>query len=108
MPDDLVSLVGADSMAFFRVLHLDTEFLNQPMASWPTSPSYMKAESVVKSMHVVNDAAERGVKLGSDFLDCAKIEEHYQDILQVAENDRHRVPNQRNRKAISKSWYLTM
>ena len=53
----------------------------------------MKAEAVVKSMHVVNDAAERGVKLGSDFLDCAKIEEHYQDILQVSENDRHRVPN---------------
>ena len=68
----------------------------------------MKAEAVVKSMHVVNDAAERGVKLGSDFLDCAKIEEHYQDILQVAENDRHRVPNQRSRKAVSKSWYLTL
>ena len=39
-------------------------------------------------MCVVNSEAERGVKLGSDFLESAKKEERLQDVFGVVENDR--------------------
>ena len=44
---DLAEFVGPDSWMFFALLQIDTEFLQLP---------------------VVNDAAERGVKLAADFL----------------------------------------
>jgi len=41
---------------------------------------------------------EQDVKLGADFLVAAKIEEQYQNILQVVENDCKVLANQRKRK----------
>ena len=43
---------------------------------------------MTKSCNVVNDSAERGVKLSSDFLAAAHSEKHYQNVLQVVEQDR--------------------
>ena len=65
---------------------------------------------VVDKFHVVNEAAERGVKLCYDFLEAAKTENRFQQILQVVENNRFCVPNQRNRSSLSnqKSWFLTL
>ena len=47
-------------------------------------------------MKVLNDAAERGVKMCTDFNDVAKTEEWYQNYLQIVELDRKIVPDQRN------------
>ena len=52
---------------------------------------------VVNKFQVVNEAAERGVKLCHDFLNVARDERSFQEVLQVVENDRRRVPNQRKR-----------
>ena len=52
----------------------------------------------VRAINVVNDAAQRGVKLSSDFLSAARTDEHYQNILQVVEQDRRNKPNLRKRK----------
>ena len=38
-----------------------------PVAEWPSDPAFVVAEKFVRSVKVVNDAAERGVKLVSDF-----------------------------------------
>ena len=59
----------------------------------------------MKNIKVVNDAAERGVKLGNDFLDAAKLEVCYQDVV---ENDRNRVPDQGKAMKTSKSWFLSL
>ena len=42
----------------------------------------------VKTLPVVNDGAERGVKISQKYLEDARKEEVYQNILQVAENDK--------------------
>ena len=42
--------------------------------------------------------AERGVKLSSDFLASPKGKGHYQNVLQVVEQDRHRQPDLHKRK----------
>ena len=73
------------------------DFLEEPVEEWENSASYQAAKCTVKSLPVVNDAAERGVKITSDFLDSARNEERFQTTLQVVENDRKTVPNQRKR-----------
>ena len=45
----------------------------------------------------MNDSAERGCKLADDFKDSARDEIKFQHILQVVENDRDLIPNQRVR-----------
>ena len=57
---------------------------------------------------VVNDAAERGVKLAYDFVDAAKSEGRYQNILQVVENSRAEKPDQRSKKTTAKRWFLKL
>ena len=46
-------------------------------------------------MSAVIDAAERGVKLSSDFVTLSREEDTYQDNLQYIEEDRKNVPDLR-------------
>ena len=41
----------------------------------------------VKAINVVNDAIERGIELATDFVEAAQSDKHFQNILQVIEND---------------------
>ena len=50
-------------------------------------------------MRVVNDSAERGVKLASDFNKASHSEERFQQVLQVVVNSRHGMPDLREKKA---------
>ena len=59
-------------------------------------------------MYVVNDGAERGVRLCHDFISQARREDRHQQILQVVENNRNQQPNQRSRKTDTKRWYLKL
>lgn len=80
--------VGSDSWAFFKTLHVDPGFLQLSPHQWPLDKWYQEAKATTENLRVVNDSAEQGVKLGSDFLSAAKIEKRYQNALQVAENDK--------------------
>jgi hypothetical protein len=53
----------------------------------------------LEAINVINDSAERYVKLSTDFLSSARGEEHYQNVLQVVEGDRKEQPNLRKRKS---------
>ena len=46
------------------------------------------ASEALNQLQVKTDAAERGVKLGHTFLERTRLEENYQNILQVVENSR--------------------
>jgi len=43
------------------------EFLHQNPENWPNIESYTKAKNILQYLNVVNDVAERGVKLMEDF-----------------------------------------
>ena len=90
--------IGPDSPGLFHILRLDASFLLQPVEKWCTSDSYRSCLKVVKSLHPVNDAAERGVKLASHFLTASHDEGRFQNVLQVVEKARSLVPNQRVRR----------
>ena len=44
-------------------------------------------------MNVVNDAAERAVKITNDLVNAARIEKNLQNVLQVVKENRKRIPN---------------
>ena len=95
---NISDFAGEDSWSFFKILKLDTEFLGKPIEDWEDDQGYVAGKEVVQSLSVVNDGAERGVKLANDFIHTAHKETNLQNILQVVENNRKTVPNQRKRK----------
>ena len=103
---DLSDFMGEDSWSFFHILKLKSSFISLPVKEWPANCDFQEGKRVVDSLSVVNDGAERGVKLAHNFLDAAKTNKNFQNILQVVENDRKSVPNQRKRKVQSKTWFL--
>lgn len=94
----LADFVTTDSWYFFHLLQLDSSFLVEEVGDWDTNASYQAAKVNIQAINVINDSAERSVKLSSDFLASARSESHYQDVLQVVERDRKETPNLRKRK----------
>jgi len=81
-----------------HILQLDTSFLEKDVESWPGCAAFLSSSANVLALNVINDYAERGVQLSSDFLASARTEQHYQNVLQVVEQDRQRQPNIHKRK----------
>lgn len=99
MTKTLADFASIDSWYTFTLLQLNAEFMIEEVVNWPKSAAYQASLNNLQSLNVVNDCAERGVKLSSDFLASARCEEHYQNVLQVVEKDRKEQPNLRKRKA---------
>lgn len=95
----LADFVNEDSWFTLHILQINTNFLTEDVHDWSNSPAYQDSSDNVRAINVINDCAERGVKLSSDFLDAARSEEHYQNVLQVVEQDRRNMPNLRKRKS---------
>jgi len=94
----LGDLISVDSWFIIHLLEMNTEFLHKDVDSWPGEPSFLASKAKTVAVNVVNDSAERAVKLSSDYLDAARSEQHYQNILQVVEADRKQMPCLRKRK----------
>ena len=59
-----------------------------PLCYWEKMFGYLKIEKIIRCLEVVNDCAERAVKLITDFKDvCANVEEQ-QALLQLIEEHR--------------------
>jgi len=91
----LSDLVGVDSWFLFYLLELDSKFLLEDVSEWSNSASYTASLTKLQAINVVNDCAERGFKLSTDFIDSAKCEDHFQNVLQVVEQDRRKHGNLR-------------
>jgi len=61
-------------MVIFHLLKFDTSFFNipVPVVEWPYNAQYRAAEEVVYFCNVMNEGAERDVKLAYGFLDVAR------------------------------------
>lgn len=61
---------------------LTYDFLEVDIEMWTSDESYRENEEYFKQMKVVNDAAERGVALVSDYNQClTKKEDQFQYLL---------------------------
>ena len=77
---------------------ITVRILDNEVESWPSNVAFNSALENTAAINVVNDCAELGVKLSSDFITAARSENHYQHILQVVEEDRRCLPNLRKLK----------
>ena len=102
LPDiDLVNLVGPNSWLIFQILKINTNWMAQPAITWKLNLDFCKFENYVKSIRVVNDIAERGIRLCSEYmLIMTKDEEKRKQIYQVVEDQRKRICNR------DKEWYI--
>ena len=57
------------------------------------NPAFVNAKLIIDHIKVVNDAAERGVKLVQGFQEASRKEKRNQNVLQVIENSRKLIPN---------------
>ena len=86
--------VTNNTKAFFSILGLPHSFLEMSPETWSSNNEYKHAEKVVTNLKVVNDTAERGVKLIQDFNEvlCRK-EDQKQFLLQVVQEHRRLYPD---------------
>ena len=95
----VASFVTLSSKQLFKILDLDSGFLNMDPASWEDS-RYQAAALVVRELRVVKDFGERGVALMRAYnLALTKDEDQRQFLLQVGEDHRKRYPDARKSTA---------
>lgn len=91
---NLSDFVSTKSQEFFERFLIDTEFLEFDPSMWMDRDEYKEGYDLCRGLHVVNDTAERSVKLMSDYNKILSVgEEDKQYILQVIEQYRHRYPD---------------
>ena len=90
LPTGLAKLVGSRSWSIFNLLDLameDMEWLSEDSSQWVLHEGYRRFVTFVKGLQVVNDPAERGVKIIQDFIKISTDETLRQQlILSVAEH----------------------
>jgi len=91
----LLDFVGSETWFLLEVLNLEESWLYLTPELWSNSDSYQTGKKFVINVKVVNDAAERAVKLHADS-DYATIltnnEEQRQSLLQIVEKHRQDFP----------------
>lgn len=98
----LEQFVSSTTARFFERFNIDKSFLELDPSIWPTHECYQSAFVYLNKLKVVNDVAERGVKLIEDYNKLlTKNEEQTQFLLQVVTDYRKRFPNS-NKSTISK------
>lgn len=90
---NLSDFVTAATLKFFNRFCISTDFLEDDPSNWNNSQVYEDGAAFCHGLHVVNDLAERGVKLMTDYNKVlTKDEEGKQFLLQVVENYRSERP----------------
>ena len=83
-----------NSINFFRRFDIKTSFLNIDPQFWNINEDYQDAKKKLQSLKVVNDCAERAVKLIEDFNSIiTKNEEQKQYLLQIVADYRKNHPD---------------
>ena len=94
----LADLVAVDSWFTIHLLEMNMSFLILPIDEWANSKHTSPAVPMMRSTSsTIVDCAERGVKLSSDFIDTARTDTHFQNVLQIVEEPSS-YPNLRSQK----------
>ena len=82
----------------FRLFDLDADFLSEDVDEWSSTTSYGNSVADIQAINVVNDGAERAIKMCSDYIHGARKEDNFQNLVQVVEMNRKMLPNLHKRK----------
>jgi len=100
----VAQFVTRRSLNLFYALRLPKEFLTAAVDTWSECANYISARKILRALKVVNDCAERAVKLATDFNEIlTKNDEQRQLLYQVVEHDRKHLPANATKKQLVKS-----
>ena len=71
----LANFINEDSWFTLHIMQLNTDFRTEDVHDWSNSPAYQDSSDNVRAINVINDCAEHGVKLSSEFSDASRSEE---------------------------------
>ncbi|XP_039431258.1 uncharacterized protein LOC120414217 isoform X2 [Culex pipiens pallens] len=92
------------SLKFFGKMKIEASFLEYPAATWPQNEQYREGEKRVKLLKIVNDLAERGVKLCEEYCKIlTKNDEEREFILQVVEKNRKAIGTDCTKKQLQQT-----
>lgn len=93
-----------DSLNFFKRYNIDTSFLSKDPSTWEKERNYIHGLKIVKNLKVVNDVAEREVKLMTEFNNLlTKDDKQTQYLLPVIKDYRSLYPDC-NKKTLLKPY----
>lgn len=91
---DVDYFINSNSVKFFERFGIDTNFLQSDESTWSDNPDYLRGLKIVKHLQVVNDKAERAVKLTEEYINTlAKYEDQKQFVIQVVSEYKKKFPN---------------
>ena len=84
---DMASLVGIESWLLFDLLELkgNQDWMLLPTSTWHVNPQYKVLDDFTRQLTVVNDLAERGIHLATDFVNRVQSEEQRDALFQIVE-----------------------
>ena len=102
----LTDFVGRGSLFMFDVLGFGKQWLKLHPNQWSQDPAYLEMRRFVDCLLPTNDAAERGIKLVSDYANSlTKDPDQKQFLLQVVEQSRRECPDV-SKKTLAKAFQL--
>lgn len=76
--------ISQQSKRFFERFSIPMDFIEKDPTTWANEDSFKTGMEIVKKLKIVNDTAERGIKLMHDYNQVlSKNEEEKQLILQI-------------------------
>lgn len=93
---EIDDFICVNTKKLFKRFAINTIFLNEDPLKWANNEDYNKALLVLKNIPVINDVAERGVKLIEDYNNkITKDESQKQYLLQVVSDYCKKYPDHR-------------
>jgi len=84
----LADLASKKSLTLFERFNMPTSFLSLPPIEWESDEDYQRCVTFFGKLTVVNDVAERGVALTTQYVGHLRDEENTQNLLLVAKDYR--------------------
>ncbi|KAK0055830.1 hypothetical protein Bpfe_014699 [Biomphalaria pfeifferi] len=98
----LSSFVTTSTRKFFQILQLPDSYLTQNVETWKENDHYQEALRIVQGLKVVNDCAERGVKLIQEYNSIlTNDEQQKQYLLQLVQQHRHVLSDSKKTTVVS-------
>jgi hypothetical protein len=86
--------ISQQSKRFFERFSIPMDFIEKDPTTWTNEDSFKTGMKIVKKLKVVNDTAERGIKLMHDYNQVlSKNEEEKQFILQIVSQYKTQYPD---------------
>jgi len=87
------TLIGQKSWTVFNLLGHNADWFKQSPAEWAKDEEFKEANTILRNLKVVNDPAERAIKMITEYASSiTHNEEEKQYLLQIVENHRNLIP----------------